>query len=741
MNIKEIIQKMAERTKTYVDNKVSAVKATPFDWNATDTTSKSYIKNKPTSLPANGGNVDSFNGYKIWTGTKEEYEAISSKESDRLYFILGAEDNSNPGETPANGDLVILKNKAMLNKDIHGGIYYDIGSYFDHISSKGIYTTNTVGVNDYREFTFNNKIDFSKYKSIKITYYDSLGNDISVRLFTSSTQFNCYTDSPKPHSGYSSFARGSYSSESNPVVTEIDISSWTGSHYFAIETYGGSNTYITELVLSESPVGSGSSKGLKLINNRYYENQDVHGGIYNEKSGSGARYSPAYFICNSDHYSYFTFNNKFDLAPYETVKITLFLEGATFNTRAEIAAFVTNLKQNSYSPTLSYFTVRNYHYADLSSADTTVEINIADFANYDGYFGLSMYIDSNDNAANVQIRSVELIPKNSSGGSGGETNNDLILFGNGQWQNTDISGGFTTNASYVYVSSNNLYFKNVRDLGLCTCSQSKIDFSKYKKLSFTVRADTTCTFYVGSYNQSYTSSQSSTFDPKTYNNRQKYNIDSSFTTYEIDISAWTTGYLMFLKTAQSLGPGVYISEIKLIGDSNGTGDKILLSNTVNTLGSFRVVYEHALDNGTGPMYHGAAFMEGSNLVTRFGIGNNSSGTFEGYECSLATQNAINVSGYTKLQFTIVDGDYATTTEKAYLQVGLGSNPSAVNYYPTVFKTLTGKPETNIGTYTVDISSFTSSNSTAYLVFYFNYGSTRGAANNNRYWFSEIKLIK
>ena len=572
MNISNIISTMLTKLKTYTDNKVADIKKYPYNWNETNSSNKGYIKNKPIALPANGGNVTKVSGYSIWSGTQYAYDSIAKKDPNTLYFIK-------EGSTTSNGDLVILKNKAMLNEDIHGGIYYGINSYFDHTSSKGIYTTNTVGVNDYRGFTFANKIDFSKYTSIKITYYDSLGNNIRMRLFTSSTPFNGYYESAKANSGYTVTSTGA-ASESSPITKEFDISSWTGSHYFALETYNGSNTYITELVLSESPVGTG-----------------------------------------------------------------------------------------------------------------------------------------------------------------GETNNDLILFGNGHWQNTDISGGFTTNHSYVYISSNNIYLKNVRDLGLCTCSKSKINFSKYKKLSFTVRADTTCSFYVGSYNQSYESSQSSTFDPKTYNNRQKYNIDSSFTTYEIDISGWTTGYLMFLKTAQSLGPGVYISEIKLIGDSNGTGDKVLLSNTVNTLGSFRVVYEHALDNGTDPMYHGAAFMEGSNLVTRFGIGNNSSGTFEGYECSLATQNAINVSGYTKLQFTIVDGDYSTTTENAYLQVGLGSNPSTVNYYPTVFKTLTGKPETNIGIYTVDISSFTSSNSTAYLVFYFNYGSTRGAANNNRYWFSEIKLIK
>jgi hypothetical protein len=35
------------------------------DWNETDTTSDAFIKNKPTSLPANGGNADTVNGHTV----------------------------------------------------------------------------------------------------------------------------------------------------------------------------------------------------------------------------------------------------------------------------------------------------------------------------------------------------------------------------------------------------------------------------------------------------------------------------------------------------------------------------------------------------------------------------------------------------------------------------------------------------------------------------------------------------
>lgn len=42
-----------------------AEKNVQADWNVTDTTSDAFIKNKPTSLPANGGNADTVGGYTV----------------------------------------------------------------------------------------------------------------------------------------------------------------------------------------------------------------------------------------------------------------------------------------------------------------------------------------------------------------------------------------------------------------------------------------------------------------------------------------------------------------------------------------------------------------------------------------------------------------------------------------------------------------------------------------------------
>ena len=64
---------------------------------ATVATSGSYndLSNKPTiptipsSLPANGGNADTVNNFRLWKGTQAEYDAITTKDSNTIYMITG----------------------------------------------------------------------------------------------------------------------------------------------------------------------------------------------------------------------------------------------------------------------------------------------------------------------------------------------------------------------------------------------------------------------------------------------------------------------------------------------------------------------------------------------------------------------------------------------------------------------------------------------------------------------------
>jgi hypothetical protein len=57
------------------------------DWNVSDTSSDYFIKNKPTSMPANGGNSDTVGGFSLWTGTQEQYDSIATKSSTTIYMI------------------------------------------------------------------------------------------------------------------------------------------------------------------------------------------------------------------------------------------------------------------------------------------------------------------------------------------------------------------------------------------------------------------------------------------------------------------------------------------------------------------------------------------------------------------------------------------------------------------------------------------------------------------------------
>ena len=41
----------------------------------------------PTSLPANGGNADTVDGFSIWSGTQAQYDAIGTKSDTTIYLI------------------------------------------------------------------------------------------------------------------------------------------------------------------------------------------------------------------------------------------------------------------------------------------------------------------------------------------------------------------------------------------------------------------------------------------------------------------------------------------------------------------------------------------------------------------------------------------------------------------------------------------------------------------------------
>ena len=54
-----------------------------------DLSNKPTIPTIPSSLPANGGNADTVNNFRLWKGTQAEYDAITTKDSNTIYMITG----------------------------------------------------------------------------------------------------------------------------------------------------------------------------------------------------------------------------------------------------------------------------------------------------------------------------------------------------------------------------------------------------------------------------------------------------------------------------------------------------------------------------------------------------------------------------------------------------------------------------------------------------------------------------
>lgn len=74
------------------------------DWNETDTTSDAYIKNKPTSLPANGGNSDTANGlvyHELGLGTN--YTMTASDFSKPGIYGIGSLASGSPNVLDEDG--------------------------------------------------------------------------------------------------------------------------------------------------------------------------------------------------------------------------------------------------------------------------------------------------------------------------------------------------------------------------------------------------------------------------------------------------------------------------------------------------------------------------------------------------------------------------------------------------------------------------------------------------------------
>ena len=88
-NISHLATKTELFSKDYNDltNKPTIPTSTSQLTNDSNYATVSQIPSIPTSLPANGGNSDTVNGFSIWSGTQAEYDSIGTKSDTTIYLI------------------------------------------------------------------------------------------------------------------------------------------------------------------------------------------------------------------------------------------------------------------------------------------------------------------------------------------------------------------------------------------------------------------------------------------------------------------------------------------------------------------------------------------------------------------------------------------------------------------------------------------------------------------------------
>lgn len=145
------------------------------DWNVTDTTSDAYIKNKPTALPANGGNADTVNNHTVetnvpagavFTDTVYTHPTYTAKTNGLYKITVDSTGHVSGTNSVSKADITALGIPAQ--DTTYGGAGTSLGlvkSGGDVTISSGIITVNddshnhTISNIDNLQATLNNKVD------------------------------------------------------------------------------------------------------------------------------------------------------------------------------------------------------------------------------------------------------------------------------------------------------------------------------------------------------------------------------------------------------------------------------------------------------------------------------------------------------------------------------------------------------------------------------------------------------
>jgi hypothetical protein len=430
----------------------------------------------------------------------------------------------------ADSSLFIIKNNTLNSTYSFYGVSGTSGSSWKYSTTNGLYTNNSTG-SSYEYVTTNQKLNFSKIKSIKITAKcTSTEHATGYKIWSTSVVANALNSS----SVSQATKQSAYVPVGNTYVTRtFDVSSWTGEYYLGItrNSYGGHTFYIKDIEIELSEAAGGGLGTLESL---------MGGGALDIISASSlpasGKENQICVVTNSPTDKYMISSDVQDDDKTGIFCLTSTIPGSI-----------------TYTSTSKNTTVK-YYMLYFSQNNTIVP----------------SYIYKNGNWTPL-------------------TNNRIYLLKDGVYVNEDIFGGLTkttTHTSYavnysagtgIYGNAYSSYYTHF------ISSVNRVNFTNFNKVVVRLKVNTDQYDYSGNYH-AYVSAWSTpkcvrgAYMSDGYNNnnyltntltptnksanREKFYFTGTWNYYEIDISSWTnTDYLTILIGDTNYCPYWYISDI------------------------------------------------------------------------------------------------------------------------------------------------------------------------------------
>lgn len=459
--------------------------------------------------------VDALSAYGVNCSTSDTWDTLISHVAPK-----------------AESSLFIIENNTLNSSYSFYNVSGTSGSSWKYSTTNGLYTNNSSGAS-YEYVTTNQKLNFSKIKSIKITAKCTSSEHASgYKIWATSVVANALNNSSDVSQATK---QSSYVPVGNTYVTRtFDVSSWTGEYYLGItrNSFGGHTFYIKDIEIELSEVTGG---GLGTLEDLLSGGSSLNIISATSLPTTGEE-NQICVITNSPTDKYMISSDVQDDDKTGIFCLTSTIPGSI-----------------TYTSTSENITVK--HYILYFSQNNTI---------------VPSYIYKNGNWTPF-------------------TNNRIFLLKDGVYVNEDIFGGLTkttTHSSYnvnysagtgIYGNAYSSYYTHF------ISSVNRVNFTNFNKVVVRLKVNTDQYDYSGDYHAyvfawstskcvrgSYMSDAyynnnylTNTISPTNKSaNMEKFYFTGTWNYYEIDISSWkNTDYLTILVGETNYCPYWYISDI------------------------------------------------------------------------------------------------------------------------------------------------------------------------------------